>query len=661
LNKKITRRGFLNYTALASFSGLCTLCTNSEQKKVKRATTTYQSTTTDTAKSIAHYNDSPLLRERVVRGELAPVIERLPKNPFIRNVQTIGNYGGTLYDQSESQGGRFHLDGALVAGPQETNNDGIIIRPHLCDEVTINDDYSEFIFHIREGLKWSDGVELTSDDIIWWWQYEQNNKDLYPEGPRTVWKVGDEFAQFSKIDKLTFKIAFASPFRPCLNVTAHEWASFGSYFGQPSHWMKQFHIDFNPHADELARQYGYQKWYQLYKEREELMRGGHTGKPHVGPWTRMVSETTHEIYERNPYYAEIDQAGNQLPYIDRIYVSIVEDRKLRDARTATGAVSQGMAIVSQAFIYKENMKHGDYHLKRWQLANGSECMFAFNLNHKNPVKSNIYNDLRFRQAMSLAINRKRINQTLYFGLAKEYQATLNPSVSFFDPSWLTYCAEHDIDKANALLDEMGLEWDGRQAYRLQPDGQRLVTVLIFNRQTFPVEMLELVRKDWQRVGMETIIKETDFRFRQEKCRSADHDCTCWNADLVEEIAAYLPWASKWNPHRALYYAIDWWYWYYTGGKAGQRPPDEWIEQFNRMAAWYQAKNDLEYQKLGHAVWDFFSKQLVCIGTVAYAPQPVVIKNGLKNVKESLKMGYGTVWAKSYDVQTYYWDQPEKHR
>jgi peptide/nickel transport system substrate-binding protein len=601
-----------------------------------------------------------MLAEKVARGEMLSVEQRLPKIPYIRHVEYMGQYGGSLYDQTGNQGGRFHLDGALIAGPQETDNDGIIIRPHLCDRVDISPDYREFVFHIRDGLRWSDGVDLTADDILWWWEYEQNNKELYPAGPRTVWKIGNEYARFEKIDKYTFGIDFPKPFRPCLNASAHEWMSFGSYFGQPAHWMKQFHIDFNPDANALAREYGYQAWYQLYKEREEYMRGAHTGKPHVGPWVRIVSKTTHDIYERNPFYAEIDQFGNQLPYIDRIYVSVVEDRKLRDARIATGAVSQGSAEIGQVFIYIKNKKRADYHLNKWQLANGSECMFAFNLNHKNPVKKRIYNDLRFRQAMSLAINRNRINEALYFGLAKPYQATLNPSTSFFDSAWLFHFAAYEPERANALLDEMGLSWDDRKEYRMQPDGKRLITVILFNKQTYPVEILEFVRRDWEQAGMETIIKETDFQFRQEKCSAADHDCTCWNGDLVEEIAAYLPWATKWNPHRALYYAVDWWYWYYTDGRTGEKPPREWIDQFNRMESWYQARNEVEYRRLGHAVWDFFSKQLVNIGTVAYAPQPVVIKNGLKNVKSSIKMGYGTVWAKSYDVQTYFWDHPQKH-
>ena len=104
--------------------------------------------------------------------------------------------------------------------------------------------------------------------------------------------------------------------------------------------MKQFHADFNPNADELARQNGFGAWYQYYTMMREYMHP-HVNKLHVGPWIRVVSTTTHDIYQRNPYFAEVDQQGNQLPYIDRIYVQVVEDQKLQDARMETGADSEG--------------------------------------------------------------------------------------------------------------------------------------------------------------------------------------------------------------------------------------------------------------------------------------------------------------------------------
>jgi peptide/nickel transport system substrate-binding protein len=613
----------------------------------------------DPSSGLSVSKEAPMLAQKVAAGKLPPLSERLPKTPFVRTVPAIGNYGGTIYDESSGQGGRFFMDGALVASPQETDNIGKIIRPHMCEKVEHSEDYSSFTFYIREGLRWSDGVELTADDVIWWWEHEQNNKELYPEGPRNAWKTGDKYAVFKKISKWVFRISFDAPFRPLMNLSAHEYMCFSSFFGQPAHYMKQFHIGFNPKANELAQSFGYQYWFQLYKEREEYM-NPHENKPNISPWVRIKTSTTHEVFERNPYYAEVDQEGNQLPYIDRVYMSVVEDRKLRDARIATGGITMGKTVLSEISIYQQNQKKGDFSIKKWKMSSSSECMFAFNLNHKDPVLNKIYNDLRFRKAMSLAIDRKKINDTLYFGLATECQATLNPEVSYFDPEWKNYYAHFDIDAANALLDEMGLQWDSQKQFRLRPDGKRLKTVLIYTIRDFPLELIEMVRQGWTETGMDTMLRESDNQFRKERCMASEHDCTCWNADQVEEIAAYLPWVSKWNPNNALFYAMDWWYWFYSEGKDGVEPPQIWKDQFNTMAKWYHAKDDEEYKRYGHQVWDFFSKQLVCIGTVGYAPMPVVIKNGLKNVPDNIKMGYGTVWAKSYMMQTYYWDHPEKH-
>ncbi len=658
--KKFTRRSFLNQTLLVSSNLVMFGCILDKQKDMtpdKIIPT--KPLELIPAGSARRFKEAPMLSALVKEGKLPPVEARLPKVPFIREVDSIGIYGGTLYDDSRSQGGRFTLDGALISSPQETDNKGLLVRPHMCEKVLHNKDYTEFEFYIREGLKWSDGVELSSDDVIWWWEHEQNNKQLYPEGPKTAWKIGKAYARFEKINRWAFRIIFPLPFRPLINVSVHEWMSFSNFFCQPAHYMKQFHIDFNPDANKLAKSFGYEAWYQLYKEREEYMRP-HAGKPGLSPWVRTITETTHDVYMRNPYYAEVDPEGNQLPYVDRIYVSVVEDRKLQDARIATGGVSLGPTVLSQINIYKKNEKQGDFHINKWTYSNSSECMFAFNLNHKDPVLKSIYNDLRFRQAMSLAIDRKKINDSLYFGLAKECQATLNPEVSYFDTRWLDHYAKYDIDGANALLDDMGLEWDDKQEYRLRPDGKRFKTVILYNQQSFPLQITELVREDWSKTGMDVILKESDLQFRKQRCMSGDHDCTCWNADLTEEIAAYLPWMTKWSPNNALYYALDWWYWYYSDGKNGQEPPQKWKDQFNRMASWYQAPDDEEYRRLGHDVWDFFSRELVCIGTVGYAPIPVVVKNGLMNVPESIKMGYGTVWAKSYKVQTFYWDHPEAH-
>ncbi len=309
-----------------------------------------------------------MLAARVAAGKLPPVEKRLPAVPFVRQVAKIGRYGGTLYDQAESPGGRFHLDGTLIVAAQETDTAGRTIRPHLCDVVDTTPDFRGFTFHIREGLKWSDGVDLTAEDILWWWWNEARNTTIFPEGPRTF-KVGDDYAQFAQLDRLTFRIAFREPFRPCLNLSASEYMAFGSYFGQPAHWMKQFHADFNPDANKIAQQHGFAAWYQYYMMVREYMHPV-VNKPHVAPWVRVSSTTTHDIYERNPYFFEVDQEGNQLPYIDRLFVQVVEDERLQEARRATGSVSEGVCDMSQISIFTKNALRGNYSIRHWHLADG---------------------------------------------------------------------------------------------------------------------------------------------------------------------------------------------------------------------------------------------------------------------------------------------------
>src|SRR5215469_12916538 len=110
------------------------------------APSAFLSAVTNSASPQARFKEAPMLATLVSVGKLPPVEQRLPHTPFVRQVKRVGSYGGTLYDQAASPGGRFHLDGALIASAQETDNTSEIIRPYLCDQVTFNSDYTHFTF-----------------------------------------------------------------------------------------------------------------------------------------------------------------------------------------------------------------------------------------------------------------------------------------------------------------------------------------------------------------------------------------------------------------------------------------------------------------------------------------------------------------------------------
>ena len=658
--KKLSRRDFFRVsgTAAAGFAvvGLPSLKPAASALPISK--TPYGVSVAGAAVQSGTYKEAPMLAERVAAGTLPPVDERLPLEPRVREVPSVGNYGGVIHEQTYQQGGHFFLDGALLVFPQQTNNDGNVIVPDLCSLVEISDDVTEFTFHFREGLKWSDGTPFSVNDILWWWNEEQLNTELFPQGPSSTWRFGDQYAEFSSVDDFTLKIKTPQPYRPILNMSAHERMSLGSTFGEPVPYMSQFHIDFNPNANDLAKESGYDFWYQAYTSRIYNL-GPFANKPAMGPWVKVESGTAREVFERNAFFHEVDTDGQQLPYIDYIYMDVSTDSTLRETRAIAGEMTQSDVRLSQIDVARENQEQGEFHILGWMNSNPSQCVLAFNLNHKNPVVREIYNDRRFRAAMSHAINRDEINETLYFGLASPVQATINPKASYFKDEWSTKYASYDVDAANAMLDEMGLEWDSNHEYRLRSDGERLSSVYLYFPE-FQVELLELVRSYWAAVGHELIIQEVARALRDERGRAADHDITGWNIDLGEEIACYLPWATKFQPNLEMYYAVNWWQWFDTNGEAGEEPPQEWKDQFDRMAAWYAASSDEEYTRLAQEVWQFFSDEVPLVGTVGYPPMPTLTKNGLSNVPEVALKGYGTLHAQTFFVQQYFWDDPTSH-
>lgn len=604
------------------------------------------------------YKEAPMLAARVAEGTLPPLEQRLPTEPKVLKLEQIGKYGGTIAQQTSRQGGHYFLDGAQLMFPQHTNNDGNIIEPDLCSSVTLSDDATQITLVFREGLKWSDGTPFGPDDIIWWWENEQNNPELFPNGPTADWRVGDQLAIFEKLDDVTLQITMPQPFRPLLNMSAHERMSPGGTFGQPITYMSQFHIDANPDADAFAQSLGYDFWHQAYLAQRYHL-GPFANKPHVGPWAKTSTGATREVFERNPFFHQVDEDGHQLPYIDRIVLDIVPDRGLQATRTIAGEQTQGDLALSQIDVARQNQENGDYTILGYKNSNPSQCCLSFNLNHKDPVLREIYNDRRFRIAMSHAINRDEMNQALYFGLAAPIQATINPNASYFKDEWTTKYASFDVDAANALLDEMGLVWDDEGKWRLRPDGQRLTSIYAYYPE-FTVEHLELVRGYWEAVGHELVIQEVSRTLRDERGRAADHDITGWNIDLAEEIACYLPFATKFQPNLEMYYAVNWWTWWETGGAAGEEPPQAWKDQFQRMSDWYAASSEEEYMRLATEVWQFFSDEIPIIGTVGYVPMPTASRNGLMNVPEVAQKGYGTLHAQTFFVQGWSWEDPEAH-
>jgi len=452
-------------------------------------------------------------------------------------------------------------------------------------------------------------------------------------------------------------------YRPILSLISN-FSTLQSCFYDPAHYLKKWHIDYNPDADKLAVEEGFQHWYEAYDYHRGLWGSrAAVGEPVLSAFVIKETATTHVAWGRNPYYYAVDKAGNQLPYCDQLYMYVVENMELVKAKAMSGELTTFGAwfgLLADMPAYKENEAKGQYEAREWIMKTPAALNVSFNLTHKDPVLRKIFNDVRFRQAMSYAVNRAEIIDKMYFGKAEVFQSTVDKDCSFFKEEWGKAFTEYNVDKANSLLDEVGLKWDAAKKYRLRPDGKTMFFSMQYQPE-FSASVLELIKTYWEAVGMQIDLKPIQRDLYYTKGGANELDTGIWNSDRMIELRVALPGLTKFDPGSEMFYAAPWARWLSLQGKppaegtlAPEEPPQEWKDQFALMDKWRTATTDEEAKTLAQQVWQFFSDQIVLIGMVGYPVTPQIVKNGLQNIPKVANLDDGLNWFKSIHPEGFYW-------
>ncbi|MGQ9629417.1 MAG: ABC transporter substrate-binding protein [bacterium] len=591
--------------------------------------------TRETGKRITSYSEAPSLAKLVAEGKLPPVQNRLPEEPLVVGVaEEIGKYGGTLVAHSPSKAAwndivlSFLLDDAVML-----SNDTGSILPGWAISYNISDDKKVLTINFRKGMKWSDGEPFTVDDVIFWWEGDMTNPEVTPS-VWTAWKSGGEPLKFQKVDDHTLRIVSKEPYPSLIFYLAQYYSQQARMF-HPTHYLKKWHIKYNDKANELAKQEGFDNWakaFNFHKQFEPFPNDENL--PTISAWRMKKMGTTEAIYERNPYYWKIDTAGNQLPYIDELVCAFVPNPETINMKAVAGEFDYIVLDLSLKNypLYKENEGKGRYRLLRWLSTEGNIATYSFNLNHKDPVLKKIFNDIRFRRAMSLAIDRNAINQTLFFGLATPRQTTVIPETSFYKPAWAESYAQYDPAKANQLLDEMGLDKRDKDNFRLRPDGKTLSIVINVHNIEMYLPITEMVAEFWNKVGVKTTVKEVSWELFFTRRDALEFDVDIWHLGLAMEGSLYA------NPERFAPFGGEnrpgpaWGQWFDTNGKEGEEPPQivkdtyKWIKEWKTVP-----RTDPRYREIAQRIYDSYAENLWTIGTVGLAPLPVIVRENLANV------------------------------
>lgn len=611
--------------------------------------------------------ESPILAELVSEGKLPPVAERVGSEPVvIDGVDGIGNYGGTWFRVTRANANidlmyNFMSGSTLVRWSPL----GYPIVPHVARGWKSSPDLKEWTVYLRKGMKWSDGHPFTADDIVYWYN-DEVLRDYLEDSGRASWMiVGGKKGEIVKIDDHTLKFIFPKPYGVFLE---HMGRAF--YYCSPRHYMEKYHPELGDDGliektMEARRLPSRKSLYVL------LAKWSNPEHPRLWPWVyRNYAANPPQVFVRNPYYWVVDSVGNQLPYMDRLHWEI-KNQRIIPIVMASGAVTFTINVMDLYYtLLMDERETGGYKVLHWFPATRSRYMINPNFNYyvdpEKPVtqmKHELINDKRFRQALSLAINRRQIIDVVYNGVGEPAQLSPGRESYFHHEKLHKSYTEYAPDKANALLDEIGLTQRDSEGFRKFKDGTRMVWFYTLP-QGEDEGPTELILEDWGRVGVRFIRRQPSLALFNVELRAGKLEFSVW------------PGESEYNPILGAerfagltsLQAYSYWNWYLRGGLYGdpratelggvEPPVNHPLRQAMGLVDESFGANNREAQKeIYDKLFDIAAENLWTINITTPPPHPVVVKNGLKNVPRNSFYGANFCPPAPAGLETFFYEEP----
>ncbi|MGV0817734.1 ABC transporter substrate-binding protein [Martelella sp. AMO21009] len=606
---------------------------------------------------------APMLDPLVEDGTLPPVDVRLPDNPLVvEPVDSIGKYGGTWRSGLRGRG-----DNAWIS--RTLNYDGLVrynrewdeIIPNLAESWDVSEDARQYTFHLREGLKWSDGTPFTSADIAFASELIQDPD--YPVGGLFLTDPGNPVT-IEVVDDTTFTYTFEEPNGLLLDELAG--VNGITLVSLQKAYCGQFYPAENENADQLAKDEGYENWAFMMEDKcafgQETQRWSNPDLPFMNawvieePWTANASRV---VFERNPYYWKTDPEGNQLPYIDRLEMRVSESAEELTLMALNGEMDftdRHITTVANRPLFYDGQQQGDYRLGANVPSQSSTLVLQLNLNHSDPVRAELYNNKDFRIGLSEAINRQEIIDTVFTGQGEPYQVAPRPESEFYDEEMAKQYTEYDPEDAIAHLEKAGLTETNGQGIRVMSDGKPAVVTVDVISAFRPewIDMLELMSLQLREVGIDLEINNIDRTLFYDKRPSGDFDAQVWQGDggldVIQEPRYYFP------ANAESAWAFQWQAWFNGTDPEIASEPVDWAREQMELYDQLKASPDPEERKaLMRQILAITKENFPVIGVSLFPDGYYIAKNNLRNVYEPMKHAWLFPTPAPYDPQQWYFD------
>ncbi len=576
-----------------------------------------------------------MFADQVKSGALPPVDKRIPQQPWV-----VKEFAGG--DGPGQQGGQINT---LIASARDTRlmtvysytrlivyDDKFKLKPDILESYEEKDG-REFTFKLRAGHKWSDGQPFTTEDFRFFWEDVASNKDLSSGGPNVELLVDGQPPKVEIIDPLTIRYTWDKPNPYFIESQARAAPLF---LFRPAHYLKKFHAKYTPEAEILKSAKGAQQsWVSIYRRLDVMYPNDNIDLPTLNPWVGITpSPAQRFVYVRNPYYHRIDEKGQQLPYVDRMIFTVAATN-LVPAKAGLGEADlqpRYLNMRDYTFLQKSAQTSG-MNVRLWEAGSGSQLALYPNLTANDPEWRKLMRDVRFRRALSLAIDREELNQVVYIGLAKPSNNTIMPRSELFKPEYATKWADYDPKLANKLLDEVGLTKKDSQGFRLLPNG-RPATIVVehASEETEDNDTLALIADNWKKIGIKMLSKPQTRDNLRLRTSSGEALMTAF-AGVV--TAAPTPNTSPKEFAPTMLGGLQWSRWgmfMESKGKQGEKCDlASACKLLDYVKEWETGATVEDRRKAWDKILTSNADEVFSIGTVNGVRQPIVVGPKIRNV------------------------------
>jgi len=460
-------------------------------------------------------------------------------------------YGGSLVEATSSDPKTFNIIVTSDANSQAatsllfeglTTEDHFTLKviPNLAQSWQVSTDGLQWIFHLRENVKWFDGKPFSADDVVFTFNDLIYNPDI-PSPSKDVLTIDGKAFKVEKIDAHTVRFTLPVKFAPFLRVLE----------GQPilpKHCL-----------------------IQAVKQKKFLFTWGIDTPPAqlVGTGPFMLSEYfpgERLVFKRNPHYWEKSPQGDALPYLDKIIFLIIHDPQAQLLKFIDGEIDETPVDGQYYPLLKPMEARKNFHIYEAGADFGTRFV-CFNQNpgtnpntHKpfvDPVKLSWFTNLEFRRAIAHAIDKKKIIEIVNNGFGLPQNGPMSPSSGFFyNPKVTVY--DYDLNKARAILKKAGFfDRSGRGTIQ-DKQGHDVAFNFYAAASDDPIEaqIADIIAADLRKLGMKVNMVPLEFNTLVNKLM-ATFD---WDMVMIGLTGGEEPhfgksvWHSSgnlhlWNPHQ----------------------------------------------------------------------------------------------------------------